>query len=115
MLRRFGRRTSCAPRISPTRFLSKGRMLERGDRFLSGGTMIVAPGGEVIEGPVKDEERIIYADLDPAKVLEERQNFDPAGHYARADRFDLLVDRRRVEGAAFVDEEEDGVTTSKRR
>ena len=81
----------------PDSFPLKGELLEVRDRYLSGGTMIVAPNGETIEGPAKDEETILYAEIDVAKVLEERQNFDPAGHYARKDVFDFRVDRRRLD------------------
>ena len=42
------------------------------------------------------EEQLIVADIDLARVREERQNFDPTGHYGRPDIFDLRVDRRRL-------------------
>jgi len=32
-----------------------------------------------------DEEGILYAELDPARLLAERQRFDPVGHYHRPD------------------------------
>jgi nitrilase len=38
-----------------------------------------------------DEEGILYADLDPARLFEERQRFDPAGHYHRPDVLKLQV------------------------
>lgn len=70
--------------------------LEGQDRYLSGGTMFVGPDGEVIEGPLKDDETILYGEAEPARILAERQNFDPAGHYARFDVFHLEVDRQRL-------------------
>ena len=81
----------------PDAFPLKNDLLEARDRYLSGGTMIVAPDGQTIEGPIEDDETILYADIDVSKVLEERQNFDPAGHYARQDIFDLKVNRRRLD------------------
>ena len=57
--------------------------------------MIVDPRGETIVGPCVDEEKILYADLDLDLVLEERHNFDPAGHYSRPDVFRLQVDTTR--------------------
>ena len=46
------------------------------------------------------------AEIDPRRVQEERQNFDPAGHYARPDVLRLIVDRRRQTAAEFVDDGE---------
>ena len=80
----------------PDAFPLKKELLEGRDRFLSGGTMIVGPDGEVLQGPIKDEETILYADLDRRAVLAERQNFDPAGHYNRPDVFDLKINRERL-------------------
>ena len=42
-----------------------------------------------------DEEGILYADLEPARLFEERQRFDPAGHYHRPDVFRLQVKENR--------------------
>ncbi len=56
-----------------------------------GGSAIVGPDGEYLAGPLWDEEGILYAELDPKRMYEERQRFDPAGHYNRPDVFQLLV------------------------
>jgi len=56
-----------------------------------GGSAIVAPDGTYLAGPLWDEEGILYADLDPARLYAERQRFDPAGHYHRPDVFSLKV------------------------
>ena len=46
---------------------------------------ILAPDGSYLAGPLYDEEGILYAELDPERLYEERQRFDPAGHYHRPD------------------------------
>jgi nitrilase len=56
-----------------------------------GGSAILAPDGSYLAGPLYDEEGILYAELDPARLLEERQQFDAAGHYHRPDVFRLEV------------------------
>jgi nitrilase len=59
-----------------------------------GGSAVLAPDGAYLAGPLYDEEGILYADLDPARLLEERQRFDPAGHYHRPDVLRLEVSAR---------------------
>jgi nitrilase len=56
-----------------------------------GGSAILGPDGAYLAGPLYDEEGILYAELDPARLHEERQRFDAAGHYHRPDvlRLDL--------------------------
>jgi nitrilase len=48
-----------------------------------GGSAILGPDGSYLAGPLYGEEGILYADLDPQRLYEERQRFDAAGHYNR--------------------------------
>jgi nitrilase len=59
-----------------------------------GGSAILAPDGSYLAGPLYDEEGTLYADLDPARLWEERQRFDAAGHYHRPDILRLSVTPR---------------------
>jgi nitrilase len=56
-----------------------------------GGSAILAPDGTYLAGPLYDEEGILYAELDPSRLLAERQRFDPVGHYHRPDVLRLGV------------------------
>ena len=56
-----------------------------------GGSAILEPDGSYLAGPLYDEEAILYAELDPTRLDEERQRFDPAGHYHRPDVLGLRV------------------------
>ena len=61
----------------------------------NGGSCIAGPDGEWIVEPVVAEEKLIVAVIDHQRVRAERQNFDPAGHYARPDVTQLTVNRER--------------------
>ncbi|KAL8277532.1 hypothetical protein RQP46_010087 [Phenoliferia psychrophenolica] len=52
-----------------------------------GGSCIVDPLGNVLAGPLWDEEGILYADIDLAKLNGYRLDFDATGHYGREDLF----------------------------
>jgi nitrilase len=68
--------------------------LAEGDELVGrGGSAIFGPDGAYLDGPLWDEEGILYAELDPQRLYEERQRFDPAGHYHRPDVFRLKVRR----------------------
>jgi nitrilase len=55
------------------------------DILANGGSCIAGPDGEWVVEPIAGEEKLIVASLDYQFVLRERQNVDPAGHYARPD------------------------------
>lgn len=59
-----------------------------------GNSVIVSPMGEILAGPSRHEETILYADLELAKIHAARRMFDPVGHYQRPDVFRLGVDTR---------------------
>jgi nitrilase len=82
-------RASAYPDDFPLRELIEGL-----DVIGRGGSAILAPDGTYLAGPVYDEEAILYAELDPTRLLEERQRFDPAGHYHRPDVLRLEVTPR---------------------
>ncbi len=59
-----------------------------------GGSAILGPDGAYLAGPLYGEEGILYAELEPARLAEERQRFDPVGHYHRPDVLQLTVTPR---------------------
>ena len=69
----------------------------------NGGSCIAGPNGEWIVEPVIEKEGLIVQEIDFNKVLEERQNFDPVGHYSRPDVTKLIVNRERQSTVRFED------------
>ena len=59
-----------------------------------GGSAIISPFGEVLAGPLYDQEGILFADLDLSEIARGKFDFDVAGHYARPDVFQLVVNER---------------------
>ena len=55
-----------------------------------GGSAIISPLGDVLAGPLYNEEGIL-AGLDLAEMARSRLDFDVVGHYARPDVFQLIV------------------------
>jgi nitrilase len=73
------------------------------DVLANGGSCIAGPDGEWLIEPVLNKEGLIYYSLDFNRVYEERQNFDPVGHYSRPDITKLIVNRERQSTVAFND------------
>ena len=67
-----------------------------GELLYDGGSCVAGPDGEWVVAPVTGREELVLCDLDPARVREERQSFDPAGHYARPELLRVTVDPRRL-------------------
>jgi nitrilase len=73
--------------------------IAEGDEIMGrGGSAILAPDGSYLAGPLWDEEGVLYADLDPFRLYQARQRFDPAGHYHRPDVFRFGLATSRSEG-----------------
>ncbi len=68
------------------------------DVINDGGSMIAAPDGSLIAGPVVGEEVTLYADIDTDKVIASHLKLDPAGHYSRRDVLSLVHNKMRLDG-----------------
>jgi len=78
------------------------KILEKSpDVLANGGSCIAGPDGEWIIEPVLHKEGLIIETIDFNRVLEERQNFDPVGHYSRPDVTKLIVNRERQSTVEF--------------
>lgn len=57
----------------------------------AGGSVIVNPLGEVLAGPVWNQEAILAADINMEQITQSKLDFDPIGHYHRPDVFELNI------------------------
>ncbi|MFX0092099.1 MAG: carbon-nitrogen hydrolase family protein [Candidatus Hodarchaeota archaeon] len=77
--------------LNETEFPMKHIMESHSRSWQTGGSMIVDPKGQIVAGPLVDEEGIIYTDVDPIIAIQERQNLDVSGHYSRFDIFNKPI------------------------
>lgn len=68
-----------------------------------GGSVIVSPLGEVVAGPLYDQEGILTATLNREALIQSKLDFDVTGHYARPDVFDLRVNTSPAQGVSRTD------------
>lgn len=76
------------------------RLLEESPKSVS---MIFGPDGRVISDVLRDDEGIVYADIDLARCVVPKQFQDVVGYYNRFDVFELRVNRRALTPASFSD------------
>ena len=57
-----------------------------------GDSVVVAPGGEIVAGPMRKEKGILFAEVDSKRVGISKRDLDVTGHYSRPDIFTLSVD-----------------------
>lgn len=79
-------------------------ILEKAPEVLAnGGSCIAGPDGEWIIEPIVHKEGLIMETLNFNRIYEERQNFDPSGHYSRPDVTRLVVNRERQATITFTE------------
>jgi len=67
----------------------------------SGDSVVIAPGGKIVAGPMRRDTGILYAEVDTERVGAARRSLDVVGHYARPDVFQLRVDTNPRKPAQF--------------
>lgn len=79
----------------PDRYPFKGTLPDDMEWVNPGDSAIVDPDGKFIAGPLREEQTILYAELDPVAFRGPRFQLDVGGHYSRPDIFQLTVNRAR--------------------
>ncbi|MBB1488993.1 carbon-nitrogen hydrolase family protein [Oceanospirillum sp. D5] len=69
--------------------------------LIRGGSVIISPMGDILAGPVCEQEGLITAEINLNEIVKARYDLDVSGHYARNDIFQLTVDARSKPGVSF--------------
>jgi nitrilase len=86
----------------PADFPERTTLYPDSDEWVNpGDSVVIAPGGKIVAGPMRKETGILYAEIDIERVGIARRSLDVVGHYARPDVFQLRVDTHKQSPAAF--------------
>ncbi len=86
----------------PADFPNKETLYPATEEWINpGDSVVVAPGGKIVAGPLRQEKGILFAEIDLKRVGIAKRDLDVTGHYARPDIFTLNVDRRPQSPIAF--------------
>jgi nitrilase len=79
----------------PADFPEKQALYPEEDEWINpGDSVVIAPGGEIISGPMRREKGILYAEIELNRVATSKRALDIVGHYARPDLFTLHVNKQ---------------------
>ena len=67
---------------------------EESEIMCSGGSVIISPMGEILAGPLWNQEGLLTAELDFSVLAKSKLDFDVVGHYSRNDVFDFQVNKQ---------------------
>ncbi len=79
----------------PDNFPGKDELFSASEEWINpGDSIVIAPGGEIVTGPMRNKKGILYAEVDSEQVYSARRTLDITGHYARPDIFKLHVNTK---------------------
>jgi nitrilase len=84
--------SACQYLPPPSRGNNKDPSWPEDKPLIRGGSVIMSPMGEVLAGPLYQEEGLIWSEIDLDDIVKARYDMDPVGHYSRPDIFKLTVD-----------------------
>jgi nitrilase len=79
----------------PENFPQKSLLYPDLDEWVNpGDSVVIAPGGKMVAGPLRKEEGILFHKIDLARTRIAKRSLDVAGHYSRPDIFKLHVNTK---------------------
>jgi len=76
----------------PNNFPDKERLYAEDETWINpGDSVVIAPGGEIVAGPLNKQKGMLFVDIDLDQAARAKRALDVAGHYARPDIFTLNV------------------------
>ena len=92
----------------PDDFPEKETLYPDADEWVNpGDSVVIAPGGEIVAGPMRKEAGILYCDIDREKVGIAKRALDVTGHYSRPDIFQLHVNTQPQSPIVFENKSND--------
>ncbi|HEY8698379.1 MAG TPA: carbon-nitrogen hydrolase family protein [Rhizomicrobium sp.] len=96
----------------PASFPGKAQLYPDADEWINpGDSVVVAPGGKLVVGPLHKEYGLLYAEIDLESIPAAKRTLDTTGHYARPDIFHLAVNRSPSLPIEFQDASDRKVST----
>ena len=87
----------------PNDFPDREHLYPDPDEWINpGDSVVIAPGGEIVAGPLNKEIGILSCELNLEKVASAKRALDVVGHYARPDIFTLQVNNSKQSPVDFT-------------
>ncbi len=86
----------------PNDFPDKEQLYPDPDEWINpGDSVVISPGGEIVVGPMRAEDGILFYDVDLKKAAIAKRAMDVTGHYSRPDIFTLHVNNKQQSPIQF--------------
>lgn len=86
----------------PDDFPEKSHLYPDAEEWVNpGDSVIIAPGGAIVAGPLNRESGVLYHEIDLGKVASAKRALDVVGHYSRPDIFTLHVNNQAQSPVKF--------------
>lgn len=86
----------------PAGFPDKETIYPHSENWINAGdSAVIAPGGKIVAGPMREEKGILFAEVDSSGAVNAKRTLDVAGHYSRPDIFTLSINRQPQKPVVF--------------